>query len=163
MTTAARDTSDTAHRAGAVVLAGAALAMLGAGAVVVVLGALFGGGDAALGAVAATALVSVILVTGSMVVELTARAVPGASLLVAMLTYTLEVVLLAAVLVALRGSPAAMDRISAPWFAAAVIACALVWTVGQVVLTMRTRIPVYDLPDAGAENASGSLAEVSDR
>jgi len=118
-----------------------------AGLLVVGAGFAAGGPPGGWGAGVGALLVTAVLTSGAAVVTVVARVLPAASLLVAMLTYTLQLVLVVLVMVALAGSPAVADRLSATWFAGAVIACALAWTVAQVVVTTRVRIPVYDLPD----------------
>lgn len=70
--------------------------------------------------------------------------------MVALMTYTLQMVLLAAVLIPLSDTSWAADNLVAEWLAAAVISGALIWTAAQVLLATRVRIPVYDLPAAEA-------------
>ena len=72
--------------------------------------------------------------------------VPAASLLVALLTYTLQVLVLALVFAALSRSGLLDDASTARWLAGAVIAGTVAWMVAQIVLTARLRLPVYDLP-----------------
>jgi len=126
-----------------------------AGLVVVGVGFAVAGSTGGLGAGVGTVLVTTVLASGAAVVGLTARVLPAASLLVALLTYTLQLVLVVVVMVALADSPAVAERLSASWFAGAVIACALTWTVAQVVVSTRVRIPAYDLPrDASLPTAT---------
>jgi ATP synthase protein I len=70
---------------------------------------------------------------------------PSASLLVALMTYALQVVLMGAVAVVLARSGLVGDELSRSWFAGAVIAVTLTWLMVQVWLVGRQRIPVYDL------------------
>lgn len=115
------------------------------------------------GALAGAGLIAMVLGSGTAVVDLVSQLVPNLSLMVAMLTYTLEIVLLALVLVALRGSDDLEQTLSPQYFAGAVIAGALAWTVVQVRLTMSARIPVYDLPDHHDEQDGSGPAEGSER
>ncbi len=103
------------------------------------------GQTALVGALVGAGLVAMVLASGTAVVDLVSQLVPGLSLIVAMLTYTLEVAFLALVLVALRGADDVEQTLSPQYFAGAVIAGALAWTVVQVGMAMCARIPVYDL------------------
>jgi ATP synthase protein I len=131
----------------ATVLVGGAAALVGALAV---------GSAAALGAVVGTALVCVFFGAGAVVVAAVARVAPAASLLIALLTYTLNVVLVALVFVALGRSGALGSDIDPQWLGGTVIGGTLVWLTAQVVASMRTRIPVYELP---GHSPSGAGAE----
>lgn len=122
------------------------VAVAAVGVVTVAAGAVAGGASAAYGAVAGSLLVLAVLGSGSVVVDVVARVMPAASLLVALLTYTLQVVLMAAVFVALTRSGQLDDALDRRWLGGAIIAGTLAWTLVQVVLTARQRIPAYDLP-----------------
>ena len=80
-----------------------------------------------------------------------ARVAPAASLLVALLTYTLQVVLVAGVYIVLSSGGALEGPVDPRWLSAAVIACTLAWTTTQIVVSMRARQPIYDLGSQGAE------------
>ena len=80
----------------------AALATLVLGVAAVVAGLLLSGPSAAAGAAVGFGMVLVFFGTGAVVVSAVASVSPVASLMVAMLTYTLEVVLVALVFVALE-------------------------------------------------------------
>ena len=89
----------------------------------------------------------VVFALGIAAVGIVARLLPGASMLVALMTYALQLI------VAARwswppssGAGWAPTTLSRGWFAAAVIVVALTWVVGQLVVATRQRIPVYDLP-----------------
>ena len=119
------------------------------GVAAAVTGALVAGAPAAYGAAVGILIVVGVFGFGSFVVNTVAALMPTAALLVAMLTYTLQVVAMGLVFVALSRSgllDAALDR---EWLAGTVIAGTLVWVVSQIVVTMRVRIPIYDLPEAG--------------
>lgn len=141
------------------VLLGAALAAFVAGLLLALLGGVTSGTAAAFGAVAGTLLVVSVLAAGALTVGLVAGLLPTASLLVALLTYTLQVLLLGLAFVALSGSGLLEGTLDRRWLAAGVVAGTLVWLVGQVVLTTRVRIPVYDLgPDAPTARPDGPEA-----
>jgi ATP synthase protein I len=71
---------------------------------------------------------------------------PTASLLVALLTYTLQLLVLALVVAGLERSGPSADDLSRGWFAAGVIAVTCLWLVGQVVASTRQRIPAFEPP-----------------
>jgi len=123
---------------------------LAVGGLIALVGWLVQGAAAGLGAVVGTGLVVTVCVGGALLVNAVAGALPSASLMVALMTYTLQVMLLVVAFVALERSgllEASLDRM---WVGATAIAATLEWLVAQVVLTFRTRIPTYDLrPEAG--------------
>jgi ATP synthase protein I len=84
-----------------------------------------------------------VFAVGVGLVSLVARVMPSASLLVALMTYTLQLLALALVVVALERSGTAGDEISRGWFAAGVIAVTVLWLAGQVLAAVRQRIPAY--------------------
>jgi ATP synthase protein I len=137
------------RRTGSSVLARAALASMALGVVAVVTGALSVGSSAAYGAAIGALLVVGVFGFGSFVVNTVAALMPTAALLVAMLTYTLQVVAMGLVFVALSGSGLLGDELDREWLAGTVIAGTAAWVVCQIALTMRARIPIYDLPEAG--------------
>lgn len=120
------------------------------GLLMVVLGALASGSPGAAGAAVGAALVCVVFVSGTAVVGLVSTVAPGASLLVALLTYTLQVLAVALVYLGLSERGALDGPVDPRWLSAAVIACTLVWTVAQIVVSVRARQPIYDL-DHGTE------------
>lgn len=124
----------------------AALAALSLGLVGALVGALTDGSAAAYGALVGTVLVLVVLGFGSTVVNAVATVMPAASLMVALLTYLLQVVLMALVFAALSGSGLLDDTLDREWLAGVVIVGTFVWLTAQLVLTTRMRIPAYDLP-----------------
>ncbi|WP_457206551.1 hypothetical protein [Nocardioides sp. P5_C9_2] len=136
-------------RRGASPLLGAATAGLVLVVLLVVLAGLLDGSAGALGAAAGGVLALAVFATGTAVVQTVAQVMPAASLLVALMTYILQVVLMGAVAVALSGSGLVGEDLSRGWFAGAIIAVTATWMVAQVWLVGRQRIPVYDL-SAGA-------------
>ncbi len=146
-----QDTRDT----GIAVLVGAAAACGVAGLAVSIAGALVSGSPAAYGGLVGSALVVTVFGFSSVVVYVAAGLMPTASLMIAMLTYTLQVVLMGLVFAALSGSGLLETTLSRSWLAGAVIAGTAIWLVCQVILTSRRRIPIYDLtpssPSQGGE------------
>jgi ATP synthase protein I len=145
-------TTETPKVRRATVLLGAASAALVAGLVLVAVAALTGGSDAAYGALVGTLIVLGVFGTGSFAVDLVAGMLPAASLLVALLTYTLQVVVMGLVFVALSGSGLLDDTIDRAWLGGTVIVGTFAWLLSQVVLTMRMRIPAFDLPAPTGED-----------
>ena len=129
----------------------ALLAGLLVGVAGVALGAVTGGASAALGAALGTALVCLFFGLGALVVGWAAAFAPAASLLVAVLTYGLQVVLLGVVLLALRRSGALHGPVDAHWLAGLVVVGTLVWSAALVRAHLRSRRPVFDLPSEGPE------------
>ncbi len=138
---------------GAAALGLAVLAGSAAGAAAAVAGLVIGGGSGALGALVGAGVALLVLATGFAVVDLVAGLLPAASLLVAVLTYSLQLGLLALLLAAFRGSDDVADVVDARWLAVGVIAVALAWTVCLVVHAMRARVPLYDLPERTPEGS----------
>ncbi len=147
-------------KSGASVLFGAALAALVTGLLVALIGAFAGGASAAYGALVGTLLVVGVFFLGAGFVHLAAGLVPAASLLVALLTYTLQVLVLALVLVGLNRSGLMDDALDRRWLVAGVIAGTVAWMVAQILLTARLRLPVYDLPE---KTDAGTPAERPER
>lgn len=141
-----------------VALVAGLVATLLLGAVIALVGGLAEGSAAATGAAVGVALVCFFFGAGAVVVAAVARVAPAASLLIALLTYTLNVVLVALVFVGLSRSGALETDLDPQWLGGTVIAGTLVWLTAQIVASMRTRQPLYDLPprkpaEAGAEGS----------
>lgn len=119
----------------------------------VVAGALAEGSVAASGAGVGAALVLGVFGTGAVAVDLVARVLPSAALLVALLTYTLQVLAMALAFVALSRSGELGESLSREWLSGAVIAGTAAWLVVHVVTALRARIPAYDLPAGDASEA----------
>ena len=68
-------------------------------------------------------------------------------MLVALLTYTLEVVAVGVVFAALRSSRRARQHGRRPLGGGDVIVTTLVWLVAQIIAATRSRQPLYDLPE----------------
>jgi ATP synthase protein I len=135
------------------VLGGAALTALAGGLVVVLVAALVADAPALRGALLGVALAVLVFSFGSFVVDQVALRLPAASLLVAVLTYTLQVVLLGMVFWRLTESGALESDLDGQWLGLALVTATIGWMVGQIVLTARARIPAYDLPAAPSAGA----------
>jgi len=127
-------------------LLGASVAALSVGGAVVGVAALSSGSDAAVAALLGGLIAAGVLVLGSVVVNVVASLLPAASLMVALLTYLLQVVVMALVFVALSGSALLATSTARTWLSAAAITVTVAWLVGQIWLATRMRIPAYDLP-----------------
>jgi hypothetical protein len=145
---------------GSRVLLGAALSALALGVGATVVGGVASGSAAAYGALAGTLLVLVVFGFGGVVVDTVAGLMPAASLLVALLTYTLQVVLMGLVFAGLSRSGLLDDTLDRAWLAGVVIAGTFGWLLTQVVLTTRLRIPAYEpvLTDARGADQGGDRA-----
>jgi ATP synthase protein I len=121
------------------------------GLALVALAAVLTGPPGALGALIGTGLVASVFAFGAVAVGLVALVAPAASLLVALLTYTLQVVVVGLVYMGLSSGGALDGPVDARWLSAAVIACTLAWTATQITVTVRSRQPVYDLPSQQPE------------
>jgi ATP synthase protein I len=122
-------------------------AVIGVGGAV--LGAVLDGRDAALGAALGALVVALFFGLGAFVLDVVSRLAPAASLLIALLTYVLKVVLLAVVFVGLQRSGAFDGDLDARWLGGTMIVATFAWTLAQLMVTLRARVPVYDvdLPD----------------
>jgi hypothetical protein len=90
------------------------------------------------GALAGTALVAVFFLFGMFNTALAATFAPRTALVVAMLTYTVQVVGSGLLLVGLARSGVTADRLDVRWLGGTVIAGAVGWTVALVVDAVRT-------------------------
>lgn len=124
---------------GAVVTSGAAVA------VVALVGLAVGGIAAASGALVGGALALVVLATSTAVVNAVAGLMPGASLLIAGLTFVLQILILAVVAMALRDAGWGEDTFSSRWFAGGIIGVTMTWVTAHTWFYTRLRVPAYDL------------------
>lgn len=136
----------------------AALATTAVGALAVLVALALADAPAVRGALIGAAMVLVFFLFGSVTVNLVAGVMPTAALMVALLTYTLEVVALALVFVALQNSGALESDLDRRWLGLTVIAATLTWTTAQIVGAVRTRIPAYDLPSGPASPQAAPAA-----
>lgn len=149
---------DHPHRAptatrerGVALLLRSGVATMVLGGLVAIAGWLIAGSAAGWGALVGAGLVVVVCAGGSLAVNAVAAMMPSASLLVALLTYTLQVAVLLLAFLGLERSGLLAATLDRTWLGVAAVLTTLEWLVAQVVLTFRTRIPVYDLPAEGGE------------
>lgn len=159
MTTEARPVPDW----GTAVLVRTACATTLLGLLAALLGALVSGSAAAYGALAGTVLVVGVFGFGTFTVNAVAAVLPTASLLVAVLTYTLQVVAMGLAFVILAESGALDDTLDRTWLGGTVIAGTMVWLGVQIALSTSRRIPTYDLQLPGPGKSSGSETEGDER
>jgi len=119
------------------------------------LAALVGGSPQVLGALVGAAIVGGFFLFGALSTSLAAAYAPAVSLLVALLTYTLQVVLLGLVFWGLTRSGATQQTLDPAWIAGVLITGTLVWMVALVAGATRTRIPVYELAEPAASSDTG--------
>ncbi len=132
-------------RTGGSALLGAATACAVMLAALAVAGALLADQAAALGALAGGGLALLVFAFGTSVVHVVSGLMPSMSLMLALLTYALQLMVMAMVLVALETSGVAGDALSRGWFTTGVILITLMWMAAQVWLFTKLRIPLYDL------------------
>ena len=118
--------------AGLAVVVGAVVAGAGAG-----LGLAVGGRPQALGAVLGAGLMTAFYLVGTVTVALVTAYAPRASLLVALLTYVLQVAALALVLARVQSTAAAGASLDVAWVGGAVVVATVVWLVLLVVRALR--------------------------
>ncbi len=141
------------------VLAVSAGSVVAAVAVVTTAGGLASGEPGAYGALVGGGIALAFFVFGSAVVIGATRVAPQAALMMAVLTYTLQVAAVALAFAALSNSGVMEETLAPGWLAGGVIAATVAWTAGQLVATARARVPVYDIelpgerPIAPASNA----------
>lgn len=133
----------------------AAVAAAAAGVVLVVVAGLASGAPAARGAVVGSLIAVGVFAFGGFAVDAVSRLMPAASLMFAMLTYTLQVVVMAMAFVAVNRSGMLERDVDRNWLGAAIIVGAFVWMTVQIRLATTTRIPVYEpvsheAPEGGA-------------
>jgi ATP synthase protein I len=121
----------------AAVVALVLLALIGAAALV--------DRQAAYGAAVGAGVVLAVLGGGSAAVSVVARILPGASLLFALLTYTLQVVVLLTVFAGLDDAGLLDGSIDRRWLSGTVITGTLIWILVQILVATRARIPAYDV------------------
>ena len=158
MTTTARPATGQPPRETSQVLLKAGLCVAIAVALVTVVGGLLDGSAGALGALSGGSLALCFFLFGSLVVETATRMAPQTAIVVALMTYTLQVALIALVFVTLKSSGAMDSTLSAGWLAAGVIVATIAWTVGQLVGSARARVLAYDIELPGSADAAGQSA-----
>lgn len=143
-------------------LRGAAVTLV-LGLLLAVVGGLTAGRPAAWGALLGTLLIVVVATGGSLVVNAVAGVLPTASLLVALLTYTLQLLVVLLALTALERSGLLASSLDRAWVGGAAIAAVLVWLATQVMLALGARIPAYDLPPVPSDRGVREPVEGGER
>jgi len=136
-------------RPGGAVLVGAAVAALAVGLLFTLVAGLISGPTAALSAAVSTGLVVVVIGFGVFVLNTVASIMPSATVLVALVTYALQLVVLAAVALSLIRNGVLDETLDRRWFGGGVALTTAAWMVAQIVAATKARIPVYDIPEAG--------------
>lgn len=124
----------------------ALLATLSTTAVLAVLAGVLSDSSAVAGVLVGAALVCGFFGLGAVVLIWVTKVSPAASLLVGLMTYTLQVVGLALVFAGLESSGRLESGIDGRWLGGTVIVGTVVWLAIQVTLSMRGRQPYFDLP-----------------
>lgn len=140
MTTEARATTPLAPMVRAV-----ALPSLAVGLVIAVIAFAVDGAGAFWSALAGALLASAFFATGQVVLHVLRSVPPATLLLVALLTYVLQVVVLLAVYASFVRDAGPGSAFSATAFGVAIIASTAVWIVGLIRVAKRERIPLYQL------------------
>lgn len=122
--------------------------------------ALLSGRAAVAGAAVGGVMVLVFFTFGAVVVSMAARVAPATALLVAMVTYTLQVLLVAVASLALVRSGLLDSDLDRGWLAAGVIGATFAWMAGQILSTLRAPIPAWE-PRADAASSSAIRTGVS--
>lgn len=133
-------------RPGVTVLVGAALGAVTIVVVLSVVGLVTDGSSAAWGAAVGGGIALAIFGLGTAVVHAVAGLMPAASLMVALLTYTLQLTLMAVLVIGLDRSGTLGETLARGWFAAAILATTFAWLTTQIWQATHLRLPAYDLP-----------------
>lgn len=141
---------------GPLVLAAAVTTVVGV--LVVLAAALAGGEPAAYGALVGTAITLVIFSFGAFAVDAVSRLMPVASLLVAMLTYTMQVLLMLVVFVGLNRAGVLDENLDRGWLGGAIIVGVLAWTSAQLIASAKARIPAFETPGEQSVNGPSEAA-----
>lgn len=161
MTTASHE---PARDPGAAVLGGTFLLTCAASVAVVVVAAIVGGEHAVTAAAVGSVVTLLVMGFGSYVVHVTAKAVPGLSLMVALMTYALQLVVMIAFFSVLAGSGEFGEAVRTPWLVAGVATAVVGWTTAQIRLAGKARVLAYDLPaGVGPEVAAEAVSEAPSR
>jgi ATP synthase protein I len=133
----------------------ALLATLSTTAVLALLAAVLSDSAAVAGVLVGAALVCGFFGLGAVVLIWVTKVSPAASLLVGLMTYTLQVVGLALVFAGLDSSGRLESDIDGRWLGGTVIAGTVVWLAIQVTLSMRARQLYFD-PSSEQARSEGS-------
>ena len=137
------------HPGVTVLLVAAATALL-VGLAMMVVAALVSGTAAAVSVAAGVGLVVSVVSFGVFTLNTVASIMPSATVVVALVTYALQLVVMAAVILTLARSGLFDETLDRRWLGGGVAMATLAWMIAQIVSATKARIPVYDLPEAGA-------------
>ena len=137
-------------RPGVTVLLVAAATALLVGLAMMVVAALVSGTAAAVSVAAGVGLVVSVVSFGVFTLNTVASIMPSATVVVALVTYALQLVVMAAVILTLARSGLFDETLDRRWLGGGVAMATLAWMMAQIVSATKARIPVYDLPEAGA-------------
>ncbi len=143
------------------VLVTAGLCVAVAVALATLAGGIAAGSLGALGALVGGSIALCFFLFGSLVVENATRMAPQTAIVVALMTYTLQVALIALVFVALKSSGAVGTTLSGGWIAGGVIVATVAWTLGQLVASAKARVPAYDIELPGVPVATSQQTSQS--
>lgn len=137
-------TASTTHRPIALLVRMAVVPSVVAGLLCAAVAAGVAGSDAMWGALLGTLLVTGFFWFGQVVLHTLRTIAPGLFLVVGLLTYTLQVVALLAVFASFRRGEGWAEHVSGTALGVTVIVCTAIWTVGLVVASHFSRVPLYD-------------------
>lgn len=143
------ETSERRADPGTRVLVGAMLAALVVSAAATGVAAAVGGPGAVAGAAVGGFSLAVVMAFGTYVVHVASNAVPGLSLMVAIMTYALQIAMMVAFFLVLARSGALEKSVDGAWLVAGVVVASLTWSTAQIWFSTRARIPLYDLSRPG--------------
>ncbi len=149
------DSKQALRATGAATLLGAAGWCLGAAVVLGLVALLADGLPAAYAGLFGAVLVLVLFIWGAFVVDVVATVLPSATVLAALVTYGAQIATTAVALILVDRRELFLDE--RPWLAAGVVVGVLAWVSAQIVLTVRRRIPIYDLPEVPVPERSGAV------
>lgn len=149
MTTARSAAQHPTARPRALLSSSVLIATALAGLTCAVLGYVFDNAPGLYGAAIGGLLAIGFMAGGFAVLGLFSAAKPGFLMVIALLTYGLQVVALLAVYAAFSNSPSWTTAVSTAALGATVIVCSLVWTVGLLLAARRTRTLLYDVGGDG--------------
>lgn len=126
-----------------------AVASLGLALLAALAGWLLVDRTAGLGALVGALVVVVVASVGTILVNVVAGLLPSASLLVALLTYSLQLMLVVLAFAGLERSGWLGPTLDRQWVGGTAIVVMLAWLGIQLLLAVRERIPAFDLRPAG--------------
>lgn len=145
MTTAPRTWSAVRSRSAGGTVVRCLVSALVVSALLVAVVAVAAGGAAATSSAVGAGIGLAVMAFGSTTLNAVAGVMPGMSLAVALMTYTLQVVVTIALLLGLTRSGALDGDLERRWVGVAMIVAVIVWMVAHVVAVVTARLPVYDL------------------